>query len=499
LELTVEYVTGTTPASIIFTADYANAVASGDITFDTDRALFGASKAPSCSAALSTGTVAFTCASNGLGTKLTATISSGSIPAGATLTLTLTDSAAGDIIALSGTGAVTITDAEANTAADTLTGDPIAFYPIQSPSISLHTDNLLAGTTWNQLDVSVYSPFAVPGGSTIQLTASKQIFVASQTSGVSVLSANLGTVTVSTSSASLLTITTDAGVNLAANQQVTLRIQSPLAAALPTSAGVVDLTFRMKTIIIASAVAGFGSIIHTTASDPITFVNGTKTKFWLPPRVLSPLFIAPDVKLLASPLLGPHDDLQWFERFVVLRPNGDEIAQISIRRQQQLMLGSNRSSFRRGRFNQLEIQLFGNTRPEERLRQTLISRDGGTIKVGLGSQSLDRPRTHSGEKAEYIYIETPTCSFVVFASHAGNEFPKDLHLQTKYTHLDWICLTMDEGSSFTGILPELWGIAPMSEQVSSMLTPPSQANASMAHEACNSNACENDGQFVIRN
>merc|ERR1712110_706144 len=83
-------------------------------------------------------------------------------------------------------------------------------------------------------------------------------------------------------------------------------------------------------------------------------------------------------------------------------------------------------------------------------------------------------RTHGNLVVEYVCFESPSITACVYASHAGNEFPDDMEMQKKYMHLDFtITSTLVPLSEYTGILPELWGVIPMSERVQAMTKPPS--------------------------
>merc|ERR1719373_842031 len=97
--------------------------------------------------------------------------------------------------------------------------------------------------------------------------------------------------------------------------------------------------------------------------------------------------------------------------------------------------------------------------------------------------------------AEHVIIETDSIMFVMFASHAGTEFPNDLFMQSKYTHMDFIALEINENlkPNFKGVLPEIWGLDEMSDEVYDMLIPPSeQGNLSyVPPNICDRRVCQN--------
>jgi hypothetical protein len=266
-------------------------------------------------------------------------------------------------------------------------------------------------------------------------------------------------------------------------------LQATWLEANPSSAATINFIVAMGT---AGATAGvqaatFGYSV--ALADPMTFVNGSKVKFWIPPDRFSPLIATPDVQLLTMPIVGSTPDLQWFDHFLVLTSDGKELVKVKVKRQEST---SNRTVFRRHEFNQIELRLFGNNIPEKRFQHSKMFRASG-VTIGIGRDFFGRPRTHSGEMSEYVMIETNSIAFVMFASHAGTEFPDDIAMQTKYTHMDWVALEMNEEakSSFTGILPELWGTIPMTDNVASMLIPPSEVDNpnSSAHNVCPGRVC----------
>lgn len=214
----------------------------------------------------------------------------------------------------------------------------------------------------------------------------------------------------------------------------------------------------------------------SAASDPITFYNGRKIKFWLPIGELVPLLETPDLHLLASVMQGPEQDQQWFDHFVMTLPNGTAFADIQVTKR----FGQNRSSFaaRRGsRMSQLDIRLGneeGQLEPVDLAAGSFFAA-GENIRIGIGERAFHPPRVHGLPVMQYLHVEAPSAAFIIMASHAGNEFPHDYELQAKYAHLDWICLDLVNVASFSGILPELWGVQPQSEQVAAMTVPPSMA------------------------
>ena len=97
----------------------------------------------------------------------------------------------------------------------------------------------------------------------------------------------------------------------------------------------------------------------------------------------------------------------------------------------------------------------------------------GSMAITVGSQFQGNPRLNGSTLMEFVHVETATIAFFVQASRAGTEFPDDFQKQLRYSHLDWIVLDAKNRDSFTGILPQLWGLQPMTVEVAAMLTAPS--------------------------
>eukprot|EP00930_Biecheleria_cincta_P081063 TRINITY_DN6966_c0_g1_i3.p1 TRINITY_DN6966_c0_g1~~TRINITY_DN6966_c0_g1_i3.p1 ORF type:complete len:1342 (-),score=166.48 TRINITY_DN6966_c0_g1_i3:187-4212(-) len=239
---------------------------------------------------------------------------------------------------------------------------------------------------------------------------------------------------------------------------------------------------------IGSGATGAETVIATSVSawasggfamsDPVTIWQGKKTKFWLPPDQPTVLLETPDLRLSATPLPGPTQDLQWFESFIIETPHGQRVAKINVKPH---ALDANRSHYRHHRFNQLDIWLGNADLPLEMLRSQLYEIDGTGIKLAVSSSRHDPPRFHSIPVMEHVYVESQYIVFAVVVSHAGTEFPGDVKMQARYAHLDWFTVDMLGIEHYAGALPEIWGVQPMSAEVEAMLTAPSKRQLAEVH------------------
>jgi len=208
-------------------------------------------------------------------------------------------------------------------------------------------------------------------------------------------------------------------------------------------------------------------------SDPITIYKGKKTKFWLPLEGEHLLVQTPDLGIFASVFQGPKADLQWFDRFIIKLADGRKVLEVGVKRES---INQNNTASRNHRmFSQLDIKLTNSQEPLRKLEPTLYSLGGGAVKVAVGTQRFDPPRLHGQPITEFVNVETDSISFVLVASHAGNEFD-DLDLQKKHAHMDWITREMVGSQKFTGILPQIWGVQqPLSAEVAAMLHAPTES------------------------
>lgn len=225
---------------------------------------------------------------------------------------------------------------------------------------------------------------------------------------------------------------------------------------------------------IASQVVTILQTNGVAISDPITFYKGKKTKFWLPLKGEHLLVQTPDLSISASVFQGPRADLQWFDRFFIRTPDGRQVAEVGVKRES---INHNNTRSRQNRvFSQLDIKLGDSEVPLHNLQRALFSFRDSAVKLGVGTQRYDPPRLHGQPVTEFVNIETASISFILVASHAGNEFPNDIELQKKHAHLDWITREMVGTKHFTGILPQIWGVQqPLSAEVAAMLQAPSES------------------------
>jgi len=249
-----------------------------------------------------------------------------------------------------------------------------------------------------------------------------------------------------------------------------------------------------------NTVAGFGSIVLATgtvnahasgiqvvvnsaaiaAGDPVTHYRGKKIKFWLPNYQMMPMLRTQSIQVHASTFPGETCDLQWFDRFVLSSLSGQALVTVNVQRGI-----ANRTEARMGVFQQLEITMPGSSEPLRALERPRYGNkdkkemyqdyggNQGSVRIRIGqTASQNSVRKTFSQQFEYVYVETPELAFTICPAHANVEFPSDRVKALRYAHLDLLILEMRGETTFTGILPQLWGVLPLSEEVEAMTAPP---------------------------
>lgn len=216
--------------------------------------------------------------------------------------------------------------------------------------------------------------------------------------------------------------------------------------------------------------------------DPITRYGSASIKFWLPNFELVPLLRTPHLTLYASTFPGPSKDLQWFERFVVTSATESPIVQVSIKQNINLT-----RTLPPRVFSQLDITIKSDPLPLKTMQPIHVSKngrevwqdyatEGGLVQLRVGRQEHSPPRVYS-KSYEYVYIQSPDLEFAIVPAHAAVEFRSDWEMNNRstayeYTHVDMMIMHMQGQKHFGGILPELWGVKPMSDEVRAMTVAP---------------------------
>lgn len=217
-------------------------------------------------------------------------------------------------------------------------------------------------------------------------------------------------------------------------------------------------------------------------SDPVAHYGSTNVKFWLPNFKLVSLLETSHIHLLGATFPGPTEDLQWFERFVITTPQSSRIVQVTIKKD----IALNRT-VKTPALTQLDVTLEDAPSPLEAIKPIHVGKGGhemwkdystpdGVVQFRIGRQ-LHSPPRHYSKAFEYVYVQTPDLVFNIAPAHAAVEFRKEWFQNERrsayqYAHLDIHFIHQEGERHFGGILPELWGVRPMSDRVHAMTLGP---------------------------
>eukprot|EP00930_Biecheleria_cincta_P039690 TRINITY_DN27262_c0_g2_i1.p1 TRINITY_DN27262_c0_g2~~TRINITY_DN27262_c0_g2_i1.p1 ORF type:complete len:1548 (+),score=197.19 TRINITY_DN27262_c0_g2_i1:171-4814(+) len=243
------YVISSQPTSLTIVSTHTQAVSSGSVvyTFNAAHAYFASSQFPTCSAILSSGSAIFGCSTSADGKTLTAALSSGSIPGGATLTLSLTSSLS---TLPSSAGWLAIDDIQTNGGADTAGATAQVCRIVPTPTFTLTPAVYSVDAQPTSLAIQFVAPQAVAASTTgaIVLTTDKNVLLNGVSTGLT-LAINGGATlspTYSTSSATTLTINTGV-TGIVANTVYDVTLGTALLATLPDATGAVGFSLALLT------------------------------------------------------------------------------------------------------------------------------------------------------------------------------------------------------------------------------------------------------------
>eukprot|EP00930_Biecheleria_cincta_P018167 TRINITY_DN14240_c0_g1_i1.p1 TRINITY_DN14240_c0_g1~~TRINITY_DN14240_c0_g1_i1.p1 ORF type:complete len:1119 (+),score=124.63 TRINITY_DN14240_c0_g1_i1:425-3358(+) len=476
VRISTGYVVGTTPGSIVITTTHNQADGAGPIIYTFDTPMFGGSKSPTCSAVLSTGSATFTCRTDATyGKELTATLTSGSFAAGVTLTMTITDSSVGDIIALpSVTQTFQMQHLTGAAGAQTLAGGAQdLFQTVALPTITLSGGGtMVAGTDPTTLRIQFNTPLALESGDTIVLTASRLVFTASVTTGLT--DPNSIFASYITTSSSVFTGTL--GSNVALNAAVDFTLPDSMTAVLPTISAHVMIDFTLAGSLAIDNALGFGTIFASpgAGADPVARLGDTIREFELPLHTLTPLMTTPEMTIHGSVFPGNPDE-QWFDRMVFSVPADSRFLEIRVKKDLEHV---NASKVPPGSFSTLDIHLgYGDLDMPSHIG-IVPGLDAKIPFHFLGQHVVvRRMRRHhnvrfpmaGGFHRECVDVAGVSLHFYVCSAPADEYYGDLHHLSLRYMHLDIGVIEALDFKKLTGLLPELWGIQPMSANTESYI------------------------------
>jgi hypothetical protein len=215
-----------------------------------------------------------------------------------------------------------------------------------------------------------------------------------------------------------------------------------------------------------SASTGFGTIVSSSGSgsDPVARFGDVQREFELPPDVMTTLLEAPNLKIRGSVFEGTGPYEQWFGTIVLTTPWQDRSLEIKMR---QNLDTYNASGLPQSSFRTLDISLRSGN------RVTPITDIYDTIPWELFGHQICFRRiernfhvasaTIGRFKRECVDVAGEHLHVYICSTPASEYYGHLRHLSLKYAHLDTLFIEVRNFTALTGLLPELWGVHPMSE------------------------------------
>jgi hypothetical protein len=203
--------------------------------------------------------------------------------------------------------------------------------------------------------------------------------------------------------------------------------------------------------------------------DPVAKFGDRTYLFELPPGELTTLIRAPEVELLGSVFEGQGPWEQWFHRIVLTVPARDRFLEIRVKGDLHL---ANQSLSPRSDLSTLDITM-GYGDPAQPWATAKVRDFSTPVPLSLLGYHVVIRRL----RRDYHVTHTSVGRFprecadiagaefhVYICSTPANEYYGELrHLALKFAHLDMSFHEVYDASKLAGLLPELWGLQPMSE------------------------------------
>lgn len=214
-------------------------------------------------------------------------------------------------------------------------------------------------------------------------------------------------------------------------------------------------------------------LIVNVGSDPVTYFGDVRREFILPLGGTHDLMVSSELVVTGSTFPGnPHE--QWFDKIGVLGADRVPLFHVSVKKD---IISFNRSSVARDAFETVDVRI--GREGGEILRNMPAPKEGLVLKGRpvsidfwkMKAGPLVRTAKIGKARRECVGVYTREFDFAICSAPAVEYFGKLWHLAILYAHLDVILVRMPQAGSVTGILPELWGLAPMSQETSSYIVP----------------------------
>jgi len=223
-------------------------------------------------------------------------------------------------------------------------------------------------------------------------------------------------------------------------------------------------------------------VVVGSGSDPIAVFGGVQREFQLPPGETITLVEAPDLLIRGCVFEGGGPWEQWFNRIVLTSPWQDRFLEIKMRENLTDVPRANISKVSRSTLQTLEITMgygqYGSGHGSGLNIKKLKSIYDTVPLWFLGHEIVFRKMKRHYNSAvttigsfmrECVDVAGPSVHFWICSAPCSEYYGQQRDLSLKYAHLDMVFVEVKSYKALTGLLPELWGVQPMSEHTKSCL------------------------------
>jgi hypothetical protein len=219
------------------------------------------------------------------------------------------------------------------------------------------------------------------------------------------------------------------------------------------------------------------SALGGNAADPVAWY-GDKVRVWeLPPHTLTPILSATDMTLHGQTFFYEGPWQQWFDHMVLATPGGERWVQIQVRKD---ILQFNRSSAPKGLFETLKVTLGHGDFENPTMRTDIPGPNSAEIPLNfLGFDVVFWKMNRNARVAntgigrahrECMEVAGANIHFFVCSSPAHEFYGWQRDLSIENAHLDFIMVEALHAENLHGILPELWGMQPMTKETAALIS-----------------------------
>jgi len=339
----------------------------------------------------------------------------------------------------------------------------------------------ISATAITQLDFQMTLAADLAISDTITITASHSIWAATATTTCNLDQSGAISETAATTSLAILEVTLGQAIT-AASGAVTITCTDNLGV-FSADSDVVTFSFATTNDLAQTSITGWtvAPLVTGAGNDPIAQFGNVSQMFYLPVDVPVEILKTPEVKIVGVTFAG-DDNEQWFRRFVVSHVDGSLVAQVSIKRN---LASFNRSKSRTSELESLDVKLGPlqvpvTSIPHEGQHFQFSGNTRLTISRFSELHAHVRQWTIGRARREVVSIIGDHAAFHICASPASEYYGPQSHLAIKYAHLDIIVRNVKDVNRIEGVLPELWGFRPLSDEAKLYLTPPNKSSGIQA-------------------